>query len=639
MRIATILFTYHRSHHTEQVLKSLKNNTVLPEKLFVFQDGLKSEEDDYEWKKVNNLIKDIDWCETSIVVSDHNRGLAESVVSGVNYVLKEYDAVIVIEDDCVLSPSYMKFMVQGLKKYEQNPKVYSVSGYCWPLALEKNQYDAFGCGRVSTLGWGTWGDRWKKYKKDTDVIKRLKSDQVKSKNLAVWGRDLEAMLLGTISGQFDSWGVFWTLNVIENEGICINPYNSLVRHIGWDDTGTNTHRSDMLEDTISNDIVEDFIFPDEVMVLENTKNVFAKFYGSDTAVSHKDKCKENVLVYGLGNFYLQSEQAVNESYNIQAFIDRRKHGWFAGKKVITIDKIAQYQYDKILVMILDIQECINISKDLIRYGVSPEQIVLGNGLYGDHMKYIDKITILSEKNEIKLAVLINGIYVKVRSKDEFCNMYDALVNQIWNYSINNGKQDVVLDVGMNIGDTALYFLKMKKVKKVFGYEPFRKTYQDAVDNLQNYLYSSERVEVFQYGISNENNSRVIEFNKDMTCGQSSLADIRKENYEWYRNAGLVQSENEEKEHIRIRDAAEVFRPIIEKYVDCNMILKMNCEGEEYNIMERLAAEDLLGRFSMILLEWHYRGKECILNHLSKAGFTYWFIDKERNMGFIYACKN
>ena len=39
MKIAVAVFTYHRSYHTEKVLDALKNNTVLPEKLIVFQDG------------------------------------------------------------------------------------------------------------------------------------------------------------------------------------------------------------------------------------------------------------------------------------------------------------------------------------------------------------------------------------------------------------------------------------------------------------------------------------------------------------------------------------------------------------------------------------------------------------------------
>ena len=43
MDIATILFTYNRSYHTNEVIKALEQNIVLPQKLYIFQDGLGKE--------------------------------------------------------------------------------------------------------------------------------------------------------------------------------------------------------------------------------------------------------------------------------------------------------------------------------------------------------------------------------------------------------------------------------------------------------------------------------------------------------------------------------------------------------------------------------------------------------------------
>ena len=36
--------------------------------------------------------------------------------------------------------------------------------------------------------------------------------------------------------------------------------------------------------------------------------------------------KENVLVYGMGNFYLQNEKSLNELYHIRAIIDKKAQG-------------------------------------------------------------------------------------------------------------------------------------------------------------------------------------------------------------------------------------------------------------------------------------------------------------------------
>ena len=50
MNIATILFTYNRPKHTKQVLDALSRSTVLPNKLYIFQDGPKITTDKKEWK-------------------------------------------------------------------------------------------------------------------------------------------------------------------------------------------------------------------------------------------------------------------------------------------------------------------------------------------------------------------------------------------------------------------------------------------------------------------------------------------------------------------------------------------------------------------------------------------------------------
>lgn len=635
MKTAILLFTYNRSYHTEKVITSLRNNTVLPEKLIIYQDGLNQgyENDAYEWKKVNKLINSIDWCNKEIIVSEHNKGLAQSIVSGINYAFKSYEAVIVLEDDCVAAPDFVRFMEQCFEKYEQNKSVFCVSGYSWPVLMEESQYDVYGCGRISSWGWGTWKDRWEKYNSDYDIIKRLKREKVKSRNLAMWGNDCEKMFLDKMSGNNDSWAVYWALIVIENEGICINPYDSLIQNIGLDGTGVHCGKTERFQVAFSNHMKKDFKLPDDPRILDSTKKAFASLYGNYTSTNMESKSKENILVYGLGNFFLLNEKEINEIYYIEAFVDKNKSGYFAGKKIIHMHEIKQLKYDRLLIMIQNIQECINVVKELISEGIRAEKILLGHNFYGNYSRCIDRFLVLPEG---ALSVTVGQVTVKVRSLDEFNNLYEVLVDQTYHYYINNDKKDIVLDVGMNVGDASLYFLNSEKVKKVYAYEPFKETYLAARDNLKEYIQYPERVEIFQYGISNENSKRVIGFDGNMSCGQSTIAEVREKVHAIYRSWGLVQDKNDKQELIEVRDAAEVFLPIVERHSDCNIILKMDCEGEEYGIIERLFNEGILSYISFIMLEWHYKGKDCILSYLKKAGFSYWCNDKNKNMGLIYA---
>lgn len=633
MKVATLLFTYHRSYHTGQVMHFLEQNTILPQKLIIFQDGLKSDEDIYEWKRVNELINTVDWCDKEIVVSDYNKGLAASIVYGIDYAFNDYDAVIVLEDDCVPAANFIAFMQQCFEKYQSNKRIYSISGYSWPIKLKRTEYDVYGCGRISSWGWGTWKDRWEEYDIDNDIIARLKQDKLKSQNLAMWGKDCEKMLLDRIAGDNDSWAIYWALKVIENEGVCINPYESLIQNIGMDGTGVHCRREDKFRTAFSKDLKHEFKLPDDIVILDDTKKTFVQLYGNYTSVNWNKEIKEKALVYGIGKFYLQYEKEINDKYYIEAFVDRKKKGWFAGKEIVHINQIDQLEYDKIIIMVQNIQECINISRELVFRNISADKILLGHNFYGKYGREMDNICILPDGY---LSATVSSITLKIRTMDEFNNAHEVLVGQIYQYYINNGKKDVILDVGMNIGDAALYFLKSEKVKKVYAYEPFKETYLAAVDNLKTYLQYPGRIEIFQYGLSNENDTRMIGFNSNMTCGQSTIAGVRKKAYHIYHSMGLAQPENEQLEQIVVRDAAEEFMPIIQKHWDCNIILKMDCEGEEYGIIETLLKKGILSSISFIMLEWHYRGKDSIISCLQSAGFSYWCNDKNKDMGLVYA---
>lgn len=377
MKTATLLFTYNRSSHTKQVLEAIKQNTVLPQKLFLFQDGLKQDEDASEWEKVNAQIHNVGWCDNEVIVSEHNKGLAKSIVSGIGYAFKEYDAVIVLEDDCVAASDFINFMEQCFEKYQDNKRVYTVSGYSYPVDIRQDEgSDVYFCGRISSWGWGTWKDRWEKYEQDYTMLQRLKFDKVKSAGLALWGRDLEEMLVSRLRGNNDSWAVFWAMKVIEEDGICINPYRSLIRNIGCDGSGVNCGITDFYDVALDEKKHRRYMLPDTADFSLEIEQAFAPLFGSYTAARHDSK--ENacpILVYGVGNCFFSNEKEINERYDIVAFVDKYKKGCYAGREIVKPDKIKDYEFEKIVIMVQDEREVLNIANDLVcQYGIPKNKI-------------------------------------------------------------------------------------------------------------------------------------------------------------------------------------------------------------------------------------------------------------------------
>lgn len=278
IRIATILFTYNRSKHTRKVLEALSRNDILPQKLYIFQDGKKESTDETEWNAVGTMIESVSWCETEVIRAEENKGLADSIVTGINYVLASFDAVIVLEDDCVPHPQFMEYMTGALEKYEKNTQVYSIGATAEPVEIETNGMDAYFLGRCNSCGWGTWKDRWREYSRDYRILGRIKKDSRLDAWLHLWGEDLEQALLGNIYGTCDSWAVFWALVIISRQGYCLAPYESLITNIGYDGTGVHCEYNGPYLKVRSESKRSKIRLPDVVEWVENYESTFANYY-------------------------------------------------------------------------------------------------------------------------------------------------------------------------------------------------------------------------------------------------------------------------------------------------------------------------------------------------------------------------
>lgn len=309
MNIATILFTYNRNVHTEKVLDALSKNNCQIQKLFIFQDGMKETTNKENWIAVGEIIKSVSWCDTEVCISEKNQGLANSIISGINYVLETFDAVIVLEDDCVPHPQFMEYMVKALKKYEKNQDVYHIGASSEPVEVIENGTDAFFCGRINSCGWGTWKNRWEKFVIDYTMLGRIKADKDLNERFKLWAEDVESHILGNIYGKTDSWAAFWALVVIINRGYCMSPYESLIYNIGFDGSGVH---SGIKENTLKVRPIEkmsEIILPDNIEMVEGYRKSFLYYYPW-TSPAVKNEYYKNVAV-GLVKLYQARKNIAN----------------------------------------------------------------------------------------------------------------------------------------------------------------------------------------------------------------------------------------------------------------------------------------------------------------------------------------
>ena len=177
MKLAPIvMFVYNRADHFEQTYQALCQCEEAKEsELYIFSDGAKTEKDVSKVEAVRAAIREKrhmqHFKEVHIVESQENRGLAKSVIAGVTKVIGEWGKVIVLEDDSVVSPYFLKFMNQCLEYYELNRKVGSIAGYTPMLRkIKENTEDVLFTYRSCSCAWATWKNRWENIRDRKSVV-------------------------------------------------------------------------------------------------------------------------------------------------------------------------------------------------------------------------------------------------------------------------------------------------------------------------------------------------------------------------------------------------------------------------------------------------------------------------------------
>lgn len=235
-----ILFTYNRPQHTLQTLKSLQKNTLRDKsKLYIFTDAPKSTNDQPQVDEVRQIITQEKWCkEVHIIQRETNYGLAKNIIEGVTEIVNQYGKVIVLEDDLVLSPGFLTYMNQALNLYQDTPEVMQISGHVPPIKLKRYSSTTFFYNKIATWGWGTWADSWQKLNTDTAyLLEQIKiNNQIQEFN-ADGAYDFIEHLEANIEGKINTWAIKWQASVFLAKGLCLYPKKSLVRNIGFDNSG------------------------------------------------------------------------------------------------------------------------------------------------------------------------------------------------------------------------------------------------------------------------------------------------------------------------------------------------------------------------------------------------------------------
>jgi hypothetical protein len=243
MPAPVIIFCYNRPDCLKSTIEHLaRNHSSSSTQLYVFSDGAATSADEPNVNMVRNYLKSVSgFEEVTVVEASCNIGLAKSIIDGVSMVLQKHSKVIVLEDDLLTSENFLNFMNESLDFYEQNDRVFSISGYTVPITFPDYWvYDNYFTHRASSWGWATWRNRWSPIDWEVADYKNFASNVSARKKFNLMGSDLSQMLDRQMSGKINSWAIRWCYHQFKCNTYTVFPCISKVENIGFTSAATHT---------------------------------------------------------------------------------------------------------------------------------------------------------------------------------------------------------------------------------------------------------------------------------------------------------------------------------------------------------------------------------------------------------------
>lgn len=157
-KIAIVSVAYNRIHSLARQISSL-NNAQYPEEITLIISIDKS-----ETNEVEEFAKNIEWNygEKRVIAHNENLGLRRHMLS-LGHFLEEFEAIIVLEDDITVVPSFMHYALSCIEKYQHDDRIAGISLYNYnvnhkslrPFCPAKSCYDIYFMNVAMS-----WGQVW-----------------------------------------------------------------------------------------------------------------------------------------------------------------------------------------------------------------------------------------------------------------------------------------------------------------------------------------------------------------------------------------------------------------------------------------------------------------------------------------------
>jgi hypothetical protein len=235
------LFIYKRPEHARRTIVSLQEcDGAQSSPIYVFADGPKSKAEVPAVLATRAVARQLLGERAIFVEQKRNRGLANSIIAGATELCDRHGTTIVVEDDLILAPSFLRFLNEGLERYRDESPVMQISGHMFDVPSFTHRREAVLLPMTTSWGWATWKRAWNLFDPFATGWRERLGDVADAQRFNLDGNyDYLRMLKRQMNGEIDSWAIRWYYTVFAHDGLALFPPQTLVSNMGLDGSGTH----------------------------------------------------------------------------------------------------------------------------------------------------------------------------------------------------------------------------------------------------------------------------------------------------------------------------------------------------------------------------------------------------------------
>lgn len=217
MKIAIIAVAYNRTESLRRLLNSLKNAYYPDGNVTLIISVDKSNTD-----MVERFAEKYHWPYGNKIVDKHEKNLGlRSHMLSLGKWFDSFDAIVVLEDDIIVSPNFYTYSQQAVEKYHTCPEIAGISLYAFKINYQRNkpfeplkdEHDAYFMSCAMSWGEVWMRDSWTKFYDWYQIHQDFPEMQHLPLRICMWNHK--------------SWLKYHTRYCIEENKFFVHPYVSL----------------------------------------------------------------------------------------------------------------------------------------------------------------------------------------------------------------------------------------------------------------------------------------------------------------------------------------------------------------------------------------------------------------------------